>query len=72
MRRVRTLDAIEITQFMFPLKLAVVIIDGVYLKVNIRGDLKNLTIAFMSVVLIESTGLYSFLWRMKYFFVSIL
>lgn len=43
------------------MKLAIVLIDGVYLKANIRGGLKNLTIAFMSVMLIESIGLYSFL-----------
>lgn len=73
MRRVRTFDAIEITQFRdVPIELVVVIIDGVYLKANIRGELKDLTIAFMHVVLIESAGLYSFLWRMKSFLVSIL
>lgn len=49
------------------LKLAVVPIDGVYLKANTRRELKNLTVTFMCVVLIENTGLYSFLWRMKYF-----
>lgn len=50
------------------MKLAIVLLDGVYLKANIRGELKNLTIAFISVMLIESIGLYSFLWRMKSFF----
>lgn len=50
------------------MKLAVVLIDGIYPKANTREELKNLAIAFMCVVLIESTGLYSFLWRIKYFF----
>lgn len=52
------------------MKLEVVLIDGVYLEANVRGELKNLTITFMCMVLIESTGLYSFLWRMKSFFLK--
>lgn len=44
----------------FLLKLAVVVIEGIYLKATIRGEWKNLTITFMSVMLIESTGLHFF------------
>jgi len=54
------------------LKLAVIQIDGVYLKAIIKGERKNMIITFVSVVLVESTRLYFFLWRMKTFFLKYL